>query len=280
MPFRFQKQDADLTAALRRIAAEMLERAAQEDDVREARKRVKKLRALLRLVRPGMKAARGANDALRTAAAGLAPVRDAQAMLAVHDRLGGAADGWVRATLAARLTAAEAAGDGGHAFRQALVPVTKAAARWSVKGDDAEVLAAGLVQTRKRGVAGLVAIRDGGGPEALHDWRREVKALWYQARLLAPVWPEAMEPVAAGADALGKALGDHHDLSIFRTLIGGMAEAEAPAVEVLALRASARRQMADIEATALPLGARLFAGPPEAVATLWSDWWRLWRRGR
>ncbi len=279
MPFRLLESDADLTTALRRIAAETLGRAtAKGTDTRDARKRVKKLRAVLRLVRPGMKAAKGANAALRDAAAGLSDVRDAQAMLDVHDRLGGAADGWLRATLAARLAAAEAGPDGDEAFRAALAKVAKAASHWAVKGEDAKVFARGLAHTRKDGLAALALVRAEPTEEALHEWRKPAKALWYQARLLAPVWPEAMAPVVADADRLGKALGEHHDLAVFRRLIEGLPEAEAPAVEVLALRATARRQMASIEAMALPLGTRLFAGPPDAVAEVWAAWWQVWRR--
>ena len=32
-----------------------------------------------------------------------------------------------------------------------------------------------------------------------------------------------------------------------------------------------------IEATAFPLGARLFAGDPEEMADLWLKWWKIWR---
>jgi CHAD domain-containing protein len=278
MPFHLLRTDRHLTGSLRRLADETVGRAIQQPypTVHDARKAVKKLRGTLRLVGSGMKAAPDINAGLRDAAAKLSGPRDAEVMLALFDQLGGAPDGHLRRTLAARLADAVQDHDAEAAFRDALAVVMRDVASWRVKGNPAKVLAKGLAATRKRGLRAMAAARATTDPEAMHEWRKQVKAHWYQARLLAPIWPEVMAPVIAEADWLGEKLGEHHDLAVFCVQITALPPTDAPMTETTPLLASATARMADIVARAFPAGARLLAGPPDAVAAIWSDWWQLW----
>lgn len=96
MTYRFELQDASLTEAMRRIVRQEITPILghlQEDHlaptvVHDIRKRVKKLRALLRLVRPGMRDVQAAeNVILRDAGQALSGSRDAAVRLATFDRL-------------------------------------------------------------------------------------------------------------------------------------------------------------------------------------------------
>lgn len=283
MPFSLDPRDATLTDALRRIAGAELAAAlahapGAKGAVHDSRKRVKKVRALLRLVRPGF--ARGAeeNARLRDAAAGLGSLRDAEVRLATHDRLlpeGGP----VRAHLAAEIdrAAADPAQEGRRAaFRAALAEVLARVEGWRVKGRDAVVLAEGLARTRARAARAMAEARRTRTPEALHDWRKRAKDGWYQARLLEPVWPEAMKPFEAASNRLGEALGDHHDLAVFEAWLDTLPGALA--AEAAELRVRARRAQGELEVEAFALGARVHAGDPAGVAALWVAWWETWRR--
>src|SRR5680860_719066 len=134
MPFRLDP-GAPIPDEVRRLAAEELERAvaALEDperlglaaSVHDARKRCKKVRGLLRLVRPGLgKEYRRADRRVRDAAGAISPLRDAHATLGTFDGLVAAVHGddepapglaIVRARLAARASAAS--GDDARAAR-------------------------------------------------------------------------------------------------------------------------------------------------------------------
>jgi CHAD domain-containing protein len=279
MGFRLHPSDRDATAFVRRLAAEELGGMAEGAGVHDARKRVKKLRAVLRLVRAGFRAAAEEGAALRDAAQGLSGQRDAEVMLAVFDRLaaaGEAAD--LRAHLAARIAAAQDDGTTFAAFLSAVAPVRDRAQSWVVKGRSGRVLTAGLKLTRDRGSHAMArALRAGPESEAMHDWRKRIKDLWYQARLFQPVWPAAMDPVVTAAGDLGEMLGDHHDLVVFRAVLSELATDATLSADAAALHARAGRMQADIADKARPASARLLAGDPGAVAVMWVDWWRLWR---
>ena len=279
MGFRLHPSDQDATALLRRLGTEELGAMAQGAGVHDARKRVKKMRAALRLVRAGFRGAADESAALRDAAQGLSGQRDAEVMLAVLDRLASADEGTaLRAHLTARIAASQDDGTAFAAFLSAVAPVRDRAQTWVVKGKSARVLAAGLSQARERGQRAMArALRAGPESEAMHDWRKRVKDLWYQARLFQPVWPAAMDPVVTAADDLGEALGDHHDLVVFREVLAGVAVDAALAAEAAEMHARAGRMQAVIVDKARLDGARLLAGDPAAVAAQWVDWWRLWR---
>jgi CHAD domain-containing protein len=280
MSFHLEKQDRDLTTLLRRVADRELGRALAHKPgangaVHDSRKRVKKLRALLRLVRAGFPQAQAECRLLGDAARRLSAVRDAEVMLAVHDRLApDLPDTPLRAHLAATLDAARAdPAQHAHtaAFRDTLSDVRARAADWRVKGNDARVLRKGLARTRHRALLAMDAALDDREGEPMHDFRKRVKDIWYQARLLSPVWPAIMDPMADQAGDLGEMLGDHHDLIVFAALLDTLPH------DIADLRTRAALARAEIEAKAFPMGRLLLAGDPDHVAGLWCDWWQDWR---
>ncbi len=279
MSFRLHPSDHDATALLRRIAAEELGAISADAGVHDARKRIKKMRAALRLVRSGFAGAAAEGAILQGAARALSGQRDAEVMLAVFDRLAEAGEApALRAHLAARITAAADDGTAFATFLATLAPVHDRAPHWTVKGKSGRVLTAGLTQTRTRACRAMDrAQRAGPDSEAMHDWRKRIKDLWYQSRLFHPVWPVAMEPLMTAAGDLGEALGDHHDLVVFRAVLAQVMTDPTFAEDATRLRARAARMQSAIGDKAYPDSARLLAGDPAAIATQWVNWWHLWR---
>lgn len=292
MPYRFDLRDASLTEALRRIASEQIDRvqtsladdAAAAESVHNTRKSVKKLRALLRLLSPGLGDVQPAeNIVLRDAGRALAHRRDASVRLETFDKLTGdllSGSDENPALLALRA----------HLVAEATMPPTPLpdlrslfdslalrASGWEVRGNERRLLTEGLSDTRSRARRAMRAARDDRNADALHDWRKRAKDHWYQARLLQPVWPELMTATINEAGQLGEMLGDHNDLSVLRAHIGALGD-DIARPEIRALLETRIREAQDgVEALAFPLGARLFAGDPDEMAALWVKWWRLWR---
>jgi CHAD domain-containing protein len=145
---------------------------------------------------------------------------------------------------------------------------------WTLTGKDHRILAQGLARTRRRAAQAMEDAARSPGFDAIHDWRKRAKDFWYQTRLLAPIWPEAMVPLTKSAGDLTEALGVHHDIAVLLArlppdLLSGKAEA--------LFNRRARAAQRDIEARVFPEGSRLFAGDPGAMAKLWCRWWLLWR---
>src|SRR4051812_2245270 len=149
--------------SIERVRREQLEAAATsledgEDPVEaihDARKRIKKTRALLRLARPGLKtkAYRRCNSALRDAGRGMSGTRDADVLVetldALAERFVGQHPESFFAAIRERL--ATSAGEASDAAEHASTLRALAQARWPLHSLDADALGASLTRTYARG---------------------------------------------------------------------------------------------------------------------------------
>jgi CHAD domain-containing protein len=281
--------DEALSDALRRITLSHLDLMIRElshpDDadegVHEARKAMKRVRALLRLVRDeiGYDAYRNENVVLRDVARRLAPVRDSAILVeSLDDLIAGYDDlvassvfGQTRAFLILnhRRLQTEIIDD-----RQLMadILVTLKAARSRFEGHGAldptrgsapirnsfVAIEGGLARVHGRGRTGMRRARTLGTVEAFHEWRKRVKYLRYQIESLTPLWPDMLDAYAARLDELGEILGDDHDLAVLRSTISEHTDAcTDPRVRTLlvSLIDDAR---ADLQTRALRLGTTIF----------------------
>ena len=291
MPYAILPEDPSVEAALRRIAREEAEGALKAvrgtgdlaPRVHEMRKTVKKLRGLLRLVRPVFPEAKAENAVLRDAGRGLSDLRDAAVQLSTLERLTEDLPEERRARLLAPFQATAQAQDARAgedllpAFGHVMAALRDRSESWTLRRDGWKALEPGLAATWTAARAALKVARKDPSPDPLHEWRKRAKDHWYQARLLQPIWPEMMAPHVTAADALGEILGQVNDLAVLRDRLDA-----APLDEGLRLEA---RDLADLRHTALlaeavPLGRRLFAGKAHVLTDRWGQWWTLRGEGR
>jgi CHAD domain-containing protein len=287
MAYRLSIGD-DVAASVRACAREQLagavsrlERAGEDPvtAVHEARKHLKKTRALLRLVRPalGRRAYRRENDALRDAGLALSGTRDADVLVETAEQLAERAAGLLPADVFAQLRealAAEAAGGrgGGVPEPTAVLEALRAAERrvdtWPLQDADWETPIAGVTRAYARGRAAFAVARAEPTPELLHAWRKRAKDLWYHQRLLAPAWHEVLDAQAEEAHALTELLGDDHDLAVLADRLVAPAPPLPPAVaaERDALLALVAHRGAELRAAATGLGLRVYAESPKAFS--------------
>jgi CHAD domain-containing protein len=267
-------------------ALAQLRREARSDvagAVHEARKDLKKLRSLLRLVRADLGKARyrAENGRYRDAARLLSGPRDAQVKLETLDglrecypdelptverlrrSLEGERDrlaGGRAADLERRLgEAADAIAAGGAEIDG-----------WDLARDDFGLLRAGLERSYRRGRDRFRELGDDPFDEAVHEWRKRVKDLWYHLRLLQPTWPAALKGAVDAAHDLADLLGDHHDLAL---LVGDVAEPEVDAADVATLVALAKRRQDELLVAARPLAACLYAEKPKRFVDRLAVYW-------
>ena len=297
MPYRVQP-DEQLGAGLRRCAAEEIASAIDElgdgykadqvAAVHEARKSLKKIRALLRLVRPGLAQGvyRREMDAMRSAGQALSASRDADVVIAAFDGLRrsftGQAPGEVvkeaRAGLAAeRRVARKHAGVGAVVeTRDALQQALERVPGWGISDDAWGAAQAGVRRAYERGQAAFELALEEPTVEHLHDWRKRVKDLWYHQRLLEPLWPATMEAQAEHAHRLSELLGDDHDLAVLHEKLA--ASPQAPQLDGMLAIVDQRR--ADLQREAWPLGRRIYAERPKAFVRRLDRWRRAWEAER
>ncbi len=274
--------------AVRRVAREQLEEAAAQLDeghaddpveaVHGARKRLKKSRALLRLSRPAMPGSvfRAENRALRDSGRALSGARDAGAMIETVDRLAelyvgrlpAEAFDTLRGQLRERALSARAGIEDalpGHA--QTLRALAHRVEEWPLADGDPRTAVRALRDTYARGHKAFARADVDPTSENLHAWRKRVKDLWYQQRLLSAAWPGVVGGQADEAKALSRLLGDDHDLAVLTEMLegerDGLATVSAAELELADLIAERR---GDLLHAARALGRRIYAEKPKRFA--------------
>lgn len=254
--------------------------SSAEKAVHEARKDMKKLRALLRLVRGelGEEVYRRENGFFRDAAARLSSVRDADVMIATLDGLddvpADAARELRRALRAHRRSlAAQAEGDPAKEVARLLRQARRRVRDWPLERDGFEVIEPGLRRMYRRGRRDFRTCRKRPDTEALHDWRKRAKDLWYHATLIEGAWPAALKALGDQAHELSDRLGDDHDLAVLHD----WAEEHAGGLDRRVARAVARRR-AELQGEALDLGARLYAERASAFVDRLEAYFNAWRQ--
>ena len=233
MPFRFDPAES-VPDGVRRIAREQLDRSIhrltegtddRDADVHSARKSMKCLRGLVRLVRPdlGPEVYRRENETYRDTARRLAGLRDATVLAGTLDRVVGGLNGEagdfdpLREQLAGRRGRAYESGERGpvlDACAEALRQARDRVDRWPVDDAGWSGLGRGVLAVYRRGRREFGEACWRPSVESLHEWRKRVKYLWYHSRLLQPLWPGLMTAWQKELDRLGELLGDDHDLAV------------------------------------------------------------------
>jgi CHAD domain-containing protein len=237
--------------------------SSPEEAVHNTRKDMKKLRALLRLMRGelGDDVYRRENECFRDAAAELSGVRDADVMLATLEGL--ELEEPVSGPLRQALEAHRLRTGGGsrkQAASQVIAILEEARARvgdWPLERDDFEALRPGLRRMYNRGRREFRALREEPTVEGLHEWRKRSKELWYDHTLLRSLWKPVMDAVGDEAHALSDRLGDDHDLAMLVAWAQEHTEPEPELVEAV------ERRRAELQRDAFELGARLYADRPK-----------------
>ncbi len=299
MAYRIAVTDPTVEAGLRRIACEQVDKALaslestgakRPEAVHDVRKRCKKVRGLIRLVRPSFDRYADENAAFREIAQLLGTFRDAKVLQDTYDAVMAdyaetvdrRAIAPVRAALTRRRQEelAEADLDARFAKARTLLNAARerAAAEWSLDEEGWDALGPGLSKTYTRARKAMTKAADGGDGEQHHEWRKRVKYHWYHARLLKCIWPERMEQRAALSHELANLLGDHHDCHVLEQTILADPDGFAKPDAIATLIALTRRRRALLEEEAHRLGARLFVDEAETLSSRWGEWWETWKQ--
>lgn len=300
MAFHLKRKES-VPKGARRIALDQLDRAHDEltdpeldhgGAVHQARKRFKKIRAILRLVRPvlGKSRYRRHNRTFRDLGRALSGPRDAEVMVETLDKLLGSGAHepappvftGLRAHLEARRDAWKAERKGELEARmgeveQALATTRPALERLPLGARGYDAVAPGLKRAYKRGRKALARAVDAPGDERFHELRKRVKDHWYHTRLLKKVWPDAMTCRAHLLKDLSDLLGDDHDLAVFRITLadapaGALTTGERERLERLVVA-----RQAQLRERAVPLARRVYAEKPRHHTRRISGYWTVWK---
>jgi CHAD domain-containing protein len=295
MGYRF-KETESASEGIKRIALEQIDLAHErlslktrnrDRAVHEARVCFKKIRAELRLVRGelGPEIFKIENREYRDAGRQLSKARDTAVVAGTLEEL-------VRhfnkqlvepdiKTLRKRLRRSKAEQ---HIDKKQTLQVAEAlsSARlrvgtWPINNDGFPALRVGLQRVYKRGRAGFELARVERTTENLHEWRKQVKYLWYQVCILNPMWPKPLDVLARELGKLADYLSEDHDLALLsRSAIDkSQALGDPGEVENLILLIDQRRIL--LQTKAMALGARVYAEEAKTFTNRMQAYWEAWR---
>jgi CHAD domain-containing protein len=289
------KPDESVRHGLRRLARKELQHAHDElrdaprpsdDAIHEARKSIKKVRTILGL----MEADDGsglnrATTRLRNVNRRLSRLRDADAIVEIlrklrHENprlLTKYAFVRIRRQLSARKS-----DEMNAATPSAWKEVTRdiRALRRDVKGWQSAhpqftLLAAGIGETYRRGREALRRARKTGSAAAFHEWRKEIKALWYALRLIEGGSRQLGRDVRAlhSAEAW---LGDEHNVVVLCKELSDDRSICQEAADRDRLRVAADQYQCRLRQRALrraaPVYHRRRSGYIESIRRAWNTW--------
>ncbi|HLJ45190.1 MAG TPA: CHAD domain-containing protein [Bryobacteraceae bacterium] len=279
---------------LKRIAREELESAAanlrgeggidRSKAIHETRKSIKKVRAVLRLMRDELGATFGReNTRLRNLGLMLSGTRDAAVMIQTFDtvldkfrpELGRRKLPSIRRVLVARKQEAEKRSSA--VVERAAGSLRAAASRvksWPLEEDGFEALAPGLERNFRRGRAALATAQKNPKAENFHELRKRVKCHWYHVRLLELLWTDVMTAYESSLKELETWLGDDHNLAVLLEKISSRFPAKKSEIDLLS--GLIQRYQDELRKNAVSLAERVYAEKPNRFGTRMEHLWEAW----
>jgi len=289
------KHNESVGEGLQRIAVEQVDDALEllkkksandVETVHEVRKDAKKVRAVLRLARTDLNSStfRFENEFFRDVGHQLSDASDAQILLEAVDKLRehkhseNSSFEKVHSVLLQQRDALNAllkAKNLPQAIQEELSAVRKRINKWKINMLSFSRLGAGVRNSYKRGRDARELAYSSPTFANFHDWRKRVKDLHYQVRILQPLWPEVMQTLHDETGQLGDLLGDDHDLGVLEQLLkvkpalfGGLAQLRG------LLRLIDRRR-AQLRKDARLLGEKVYQDKPRIFAERFEAAWQI-----
>ncbi len=315
MAYRFKLSEA-FDDGVRRIGLQQIDRVIEQlnsaedaaTSIHTTRKGLKRIRALLRLARPGLgdEVYRTENARYRDIGRLLAEARDRKVLMDTVHKLEGAATGRTKTAFTAARTrlahgGSAAAGDQHSAvIQKSLVALDEARAAMvslPLDGSSFDTAWEGLARAYRQASRAFDHAFEKLDSDSIHEYRKRVQAHWRHMALLSPAWPELIGARVSTARHLSNLLGEDHDIAVMMETLSGQGETATqtaarkgaekklashapgdrkltltPAQRKLALAFATGRQE-NLRRTAHTLGRRLFAESADAFAERMKLYW-------
>jgi CHAD domain-containing protein len=295
MGFRL-KEDESFSNEIKRTIVEQLDEAlehlkpttrSKDEAIHDVRVCIKKIRALLRLVRDslGDDLYRREDTAYRDSGRMLSKARDDAAMLEIANGLIEhfseqlSRDAFVEVLAPLKQSSTVAQGDRKIAMSKAARSLRQARRRvadWPKLGRHLS-FSQGLKRVFRSGKNDFAKAYDDPAVETFHEWRKQVKHLLYQSQLLRPIWRKSMKALGRELKQLGEYLSEDHDLAILRERVLEQLEESENRTEIEALVALIDQRRNELQLNARVLGLRIYAEKPRSFISRTEAYWQAWR---
>ncbi|MBJ3784036.1 CHAD domain-containing protein [Devosia sediminis] len=287
MGYAFSKASG-VADQVREIAAEQIDKALDlaraaddfDETVHSLRKHCKKLRALLKLVRPAFDTYGDENAAIRSIAEQFSVARDAAVMVETITGLLGPETNTAEQHVRTRLE--ERAGHlrsqvGEAALLENTIKQFDALRErvndWKFSASGEDIVLPGLKVSYSRFRKDYDLARHDPAGEVMHEWRKAAKAHWYHMRLFEKAAPGVLAAPIKELDRLGENLGDHHNLTVLADWIGAGASAGDEGLDTL--RKTIARRQGKLADESFAMARQFIVEKPSALIDRFRGYWKL-----
>jgi CHAD domain-containing protein len=291
MAFTLSRRRGPISKQLRRLVRKELSSALDalngpapdQDAIHEARKNIKTVRAVLRVVKNPLGADYRVEDQrLRSAARGLSSLRDADVTLETLGSLHGTYPSVITSRLVQRVSRGlkirkqRVRGHAGPIIAHARG--TLARSKKSVPNSVGQIarfkaVRSGTVRGYRKARTALHGLSVDSDATAFHDWRKRVKDHWYHIRLFEDPHASPRRRVTT-LKRLEGWLGTDHDLAALRGIMLNGTERLADARARTLVLGGISKSQVSLRRRALGLGHRLFNQAPKHFEGSVDMWWR------
>jgi len=289
--FRLETGQA-VSSEIRRIVLQQLDRATTEltaigdpesdQAIHDARRRVKKIRAIIRLVRPVLGKAHRADPELRRVSKLLAPVADGQGVI---DTLNQLVKRYrhelpkktalaIRTGLIDRSKQIDSKASQDGVLEKAQMTLRAERQRvkqWKLSAEGFRALAPGLKNSVRRARGAMMTAWLNPTAQHHHTWRRHVKNHWFHVRLLSARCGYRLHPYQRQLEALDGILGEYHNLVLLHGVLVGDSTLEK--TQIARCLRIVQRYQAELRRQAQLLGIRIYSEKPRRFVRRVRELW-------
>jgi len=289
--FRLETGQA-VSGEIRRIVLQQLDRATSEltaigdpesdQAIHDARRRVKKIRAIIRLVRPVLDKAHRADPELRRVSKLLAPVADGQGVIDTlsllvkryRRELPKKTAAAIRNGLIDRSRQIDSKASKEGVLEQAqstLRAERQRVKQWRLRAEGFRALAPGLKNSVRRARAAMMTAWLDPTAQNHHTWRRHVKNHWFHVRLLSARCGYRLQPYQRQLEALDGILGEYHNLVLLHEVL--VSDSTLAKNEIARCLRIVQRYQAELRRQSQLLGIRVYSEKPRRFVRRVRELW-------
>lgn len=262
----------------------------RDNNVHEARKSIKKLRGLLRLIQPLIgKSYKKEDRHLRDIGRQLSELRDASAVIEVFEAVvkevepQNLLDDQLVQSIRPRLKAHKAEREQNIKVEETLNSVVAAlrtlreyAGNYPLENRDFEDLERGLKDTYRRGRKAMALAEKTPTSETFHNWRKRIKDHWYHIRLFGALQTSFIKTREDDLKKLETWLGDDHNLVILREIIEHDRASFGQLKLIQHFLVITKQHGEELRSKAVELGKRLYEPKPKQFVKEFSKAREIW----
>jgi CHAD domain-containing protein len=146
-----------------------------------------------------------------------------------------------------------------------------------IRHNDFRVFEGGLRRIYRQGKRSLRTARNDPTPTQLHDLRKKIKYFWYQVEILHPIFPGPMKAYASTLETIAEDLGVYHDLQVLQEFLDeSNIIPEQKINETLHEACLAKKSM--LLYNICPLAEIAYSEKPAAMINRLASYWKVYTR--